>query len=420
MKSLIFTYAMTYGGAIAAIFNPSLGLLAYICFACIKPDALWSYAVPPGNYSRIVAIGLLLGWAFAGFGRWEFGKAGGIVSAIGLYWFWSILSAAFAPDRQLAWPYVESLTKIVLPFIVGITMIESVRRLKQLAWLIVLCHGYLALEFNINYYNGYYNQYREVTLPGMLDRNGVAIAMDSCIGLAFFLGLHATRWWMKAGALLMAGLMVHVVLFSLSRGGMIGLIIVGFVSFLIIPKRPVYYLIFLLAVLVGIRLAGKDVQERFSASFADQSGQRDASAESRLILWANCWDCMLKHPIVGVGPDHWGLVVVDYGWTPNKEAHSLWMQTGAELGFPGILSLLSFYGLCLVRLWPMAREASIVSDPWMRYLARMVIPSIVGFVISAQFVTLEGLEPPYYIVLLGAGTLKLESMPRTASSAILL
>jgi hypothetical protein len=37
----------------------------------------------------------------------------------------------------------------------------------------------------------------------------------------------------------------------------------------------------------------------------------------------------------------------------------------------------------------------------------MVIASLAGFMISSQFVTLEGLEMPYYVVLIGACTLKI-------------
>ena len=72
MKSLLFTYALTYGGAVMSLFSPYIGFLIYVCFGIIKPDSLWFWAIPEGNYSRIVAIGLLLGWLVHGFGSWRF------------------------------------------------------------------------------------------------------------------------------------------------------------------------------------------------------------------------------------------------------------------------------------------------------------------------------------------------------------
>src|SRR5579862_7203258 len=100
MKGLLFTYLMTYGGAAAALFNPYFALLIYICFAIIKPEDLWYWSVPQGNYSRIVAIGMLAGWAIHGFGSWRFGRAGVIVAAAVAYLCWYGLSAANARYTQ--------------------------------------------------------------------------------------------------------------------------------------------------------------------------------------------------------------------------------------------------------------------------------------------------------------------------------
>src|SRR5262245_18773352 len=126
---------------------------------------------------------------------------------------------------------------------------------------------------------------------------------------------------------------------------------------------------------------------------------------------------MMKGPIFGVGPNHWGTIVVEYGFPEGKEAHNLWLQTAAELGLPGVLFLSSFYLLCIVRLWPVARDKSVVADPWLSDGARMVIASLSGFAISASFVTLPGLEVPFYIVLIGGGVLRISSQPSVATLA---
>ena len=263
MKSLIITYLLTYGGALASLFDPFVGLLIYLVFGIIKPDVTWFYAVPQGNYSRVVAIALLLGWTIKGFGDWRFGRGGAVIGGILGYWGLSILGAVLAPNQEMGWHFVEELTKIVLPVLVGITTIDSVRKLKQLAWVLMLSQAYLAYEANLSYYVSGFNIIRELGLGGMSDNNAVAIAMDTGVGLAFFLGMQAKRWWQKALAFGSAALMAHGVLLSFSRGGMTGLIVVGFITFLLIPKRPQHYLIFLLAVLLVLRLAGNDVRERF-------------------------------------------------------------------------------------------------------------------------------------------------------------
>lgn len=403
MKGLLFTYLLTYGGAAVSLFNPFVGLLIYICFAIVKPESMWYWAVPEGNYSRVVAGGLLAGWVLQGFGRWQLGRAGAITAAFLAFWGWSVLSAAQAAEAPVAWKFVEELAKVVLPFLVGITMIDSIQKVKQLVWVIVLSQGYVAFELNMSYLGGF-NRVTEVGFGGM-DNNSVGIAMNSCIGLAFFLGLYADRWWQKAVAFGAALLMAHVILFSFSRGGMLGLLVTGLVTFLLIPKRPAHYALFLVAALLVFRLAGAEVQKRFLSSFGGEKGQRDWSSESRLDLWSNCLDCMAKNPVFGVGPNNWGEVAPQYGWPRGKEAHTLWLQTGAELGPPGLLFLVLFYGLCAARLRSVMRRST-WGDPWPRYLASMVIASLAGFAVSAQFVSLVGLETPYYVTLIGAGVLK--------------
>ncbi|HEV3080209.1 MAG TPA: DUF5935 domain-containing protein, partial [Gemmataceae bacterium] len=189
MKGLIFTYLMTYGGAAVALVNPFVGLLIYICFAIIKPEAMWFWSVPIGNYSRIVAIALLIGWVVQGLGNWSFGRARlTVVSLVG-FMLWATFGAFMAPHRGAAWAFIEMLAKIVLPFLVGITTIDSVQKLKQLAWVIVLSQGYLAYELNMSYYSG--NNRAALEGFGDMDNNCVAISMVSCVALAFFLGLHS-------------------------------------------------------------------------------------------------------------------------------------------------------------------------------------------------------------------------------------
>jgi probable O-glycosylation ligase (exosortase A-associated) len=407
MKGLVFTYLLTYGGALASLFNPFIGLLVYVSFAIIRPEHMWYWSVPQGNYSRIVAMGLLIGWAFKGLGSWSFRQARPIVFALLAYWLWSAILAIGAPNPDVAWAFVEILSKIVLPFLVGITTIDSLQKLKTLAWVILLSQGYAALEFNLSYLQGY-NRLAEEGFGGM-DNNGNAIALVTCVGLAFFLGLHAARWWCKAIALGAAALMTHAILFSNSRGGMLSLIVTGAMTFVLLPKRPVYFLLFATGILLTWRLAGPQVIARFETAFAG-SGERDASAESRVQLWAACWDSMQNEPL-GLGPDHFPLIVEKYGFRRGKQAHSLWMQLGADLGFPGLFLILLFYLTCIRRLWPLARNRRPELDPSFGHLARIVISSLTGFIISAQFVSVTAVELPYYLALIGAGILKLTPSP---------
>jgi probable O-glycosylation ligase (exosortase A-associated) len=413
MKGLIFTYVLTYAGALIAVFNPFYGLLVYICFAIIRPESLWHWSVPEGNYSRIVAIALLGGWVLQGFGNWRLGRAWAIVLGLLGFFGWATVSAFQAvADPELAFTEVEELAKIVLPFLVGITTIQSLSQLRALAWVIVLSQGYLAFEFNLTYYQTYFdpNDWHF----GGLDRNGIAITMVTSAGMAFFLGLHEPRWWGKLLALALAALMVHVVLFSLSRGGMLSLLVTAFFTFLLAPKRPLYILVFVVACLVAWRLAGPAVLERFMTATKEEESL-DASAQGRLQLWKALAEVSMSRPLFGLGPQNWKSVAYLHGFPPGKDGHSTWLMVAAEMGLPALAFLLLFFGYCMLALFRIARDRTPVPDPWSHYLARMVLASFAGFAVSAQFVTCYGVELPYYITLIGAGVLSLNSVSQAHS-----
>ena len=419
MKGLLFTYGMTAVGALCGLFCPFYGLLVYVSFAIIKPDAMWPWSVPQGRYSLLIAGCMVTGWVFTKQATFKFGRATVPMMLITGFLGWSFFGAFFPHHQDLAWDFVERVGKIIVPMLIGLTLITSTKELKQLAWTILLAQGYVAFEMNSYYFSGY-NVLRWEGFGGM-DNNSAAIALVTGIGMAFFLGVHSEKTWQKGLAFLLAVFMANAIMFSFSRGGMLGMIVSGIAAFLVIPKRPRTYAILGLALIGASALAGSEVRERFMTTFVKkQGGEREASAQSRVDLWMDCFDVMKKKPVMGCGPNHWPMIASQYGWPHGKEAHSLWMQTGAELGFVGLGMYLGFYLTVLALLWHITWKRTHVADPWYKYVARMSFTGLAGFVASAQFVSLESLEIPYYTALLGCGVLKLVSAPRYRSNLELL
>lgn len=415
MKGVITTFLLTYGGAVAGVFNPYIGFLTYVALSILKPLSLWFWSVPEHPYNKIAAIGMLIGWVLGGFGNWNFRRGGPVALALGGYWFWTLVGYILAPNTDVGYKYFDSISKIILPAFVGMTLIDSVRKLKQLAWVIVVCEGYVALEMNQSYFLSGFNRL-QVAGFGWMDNNCNAIAFVTCLGLALFLILGSRIWWQKGVALLFALMLAHAIFLAFSRGAMLALIATGLASFVLIPRKSSkHYLFFLLAVLVAARMAGNQVQERFSTTFANEE-ERDGSAKLRLRHWKACLQSIRENPILGVGPAHWHLVCKHYD-LPPMEAHSLWLQVSAEQGLPGVGFLVLFYVICAKRLWPITRLNYQVSDPWLHDAARMTFAAIVGFLVSAQFVSVQPLEVPYFVCVLGAGILKYVSQEQAQQAA---
>lgn len=405
MRALIFTYGLAYGGAVVSLFNPYVGLLIYICFAIIKPDSLWFWSVPEGNYSRVVAIGLLTGWILNGFGNWRFGRGVTIVVAAIGYFFWCIVSSLVASDQKAAWDFTESISKIILPVVIGATLINSTHRLKQLAWVITLSEGYLAWEFNLSYFElgALNNRLNAMGFAGMEEKS-VAVGMVTTAGLAFFLGIESKHWWTKATSLLLTALMMHVPLFTMTRGGMIAMIATAVVSFLMLRKQWMHYLIFILAIALSLQLAGPEVRKFFLTSFEPKQNQ-DRSAQHRLEHWKFCGTIIADYPLIGIGPRHYPMYYHAHkGY--QMEAHQTWLQLAAEVGIPGLLMLALFMGMPVVLLWPVVRGKIFIDEPELRGIACGIIAGIVGFCAASQFITLYYVEQPFYVILTGIGLVK--------------
>lgn len=404
MKGIFFTYLLTYGGAAMSIFRPFVGLLIYFSFAIIAPPSMWYWSVPPGRYSFIVAVALLVGWVLKGLGNWNFGRAGLTVWVFIAFWAWGALCGKLSeyPGNSYNWTVQQA--KILLPFLVGITLITSTRQVKQIAWVLMLSQAYVAYELNLAYWGGF-NRVAELGHAGM-DNNCVSIAAVTGAGVAFFLGIREKILWRQLLCFASAILLAHIPMIGNSRGGMLALVLTGVLSFFLIPKRPIHYFYFLIAVVVGMRMAGPAVVHRFSSAFVDEE-VRDGSAQSRLDMWVACYDLTQRYPIFGVGPMNWGRYAPEYDFPEGKEAHSLWLQCSAEMGWPGLILLLLFFGSVSFRLFMLIARPPPGVDPWHIDAARLVIGALFGFSVAATFVTIVGLEIPYYVALVGAGTLKM-------------
>jgi probable O-glycosylation ligase (exosortase A-associated) len=403
VKGLIFTWLLTGVGVLSSIINPYYGFLTYVALAILRPDSLWSSHISGGRFSLIVAAAMLLSWGVRGFGSWRLGEARRVVSLFIGFWVWCVLLATQADSPAHAWYYVEQIAKILLPFLVGITTARSIDDLRKLAWVIVLCEGYVAFEMN-KYYFGGFNYLWHIGFGGV-DNNSAAIGLVTALGVAFFLFLGETSRWKQLVIAASAAFIGHAILFSFSRGAMLATIVFASVSFVIIQKTTKHYMMFAGGLLAAIMLAGPEVQARFFQTFAKEDGVREASAQSRLDLWKDCGELLMRDPIMGCGPDHWPLHAESFGWEPMKEAHSLWVQTATETGLPGIAMFLGFYLTTIWRSWLLLRRLRPEDPPWFGDAARMTIASLCGFGVAAQFVSLEALEIPYYVALLGAASL---------------
>jgi O-antigen ligase len=415
MKGLVLIYLLTGLGAIGALWRPVFGLYIYVFFAVLRPHFLFGWAGNLSSISQIVGLGMIAGWALHGFGSWRLGRGRSVTAAFLYFAVWGWLSAVQGLDPASGFAWGLEVLKILVPFLVGVTTLSTPAQWRMMLWIIVGTQAYVSAEMNWSYLGGW-NQ-AAVGYGGM-DNNSFGISLVATLGPALALALTETSVARRIAAAACTALILHTVLLTFSRGAFVGLLAVGATMFLIMPKRPKYILALIVVALLTMRLVGPQLADRFATTFVE-SEERDLSSESRLQLWRDCIAVAVNHPIFGVGAGGWPLVASDYGWAPGKSAHSVWLQTLAETGFPGVGGLALFFGLAIVRLRPLA-QARNATNRLEAGVAMGVILSIVGFAVAGQFVTLTGLEIPYYTTMVGVVLLKgfaeREAVKKPASS----
>jgi probable O-glycosylation ligase (exosortase A-associated) len=403
VKGLILTYIVAYSATVASLRFPLIGLYVYAGLAILRPQEIFRFAGDIKNVSLVVGIAVLVGWALQGFGVWRLGRARVVVAMFLTYVLLFVLAAVFALNPTEAWGSVFEFSKVVLPFLAGVTLIQGEKDWRPLLWTIVLSLGYVGFEENLNYLKGFNTA--QAGFGGM-DNNFFGLSLVTTLGPAIALTLASRRWWSRLLAAASTALILHTILLTFSRGAMVGLIAIGVAAFVMMPKRPKNVAALLVVALLAARLTGPELFARYSTAFVASSEERDRSAESRLDLWKDCLVVIQQYPVFGVGPANWRTIASKFGWPEGKSAHSVWMETAAECGIPATLALICFFGLALAKVWPTARAPVTDENRYEVAVASGLVLAIVGFSVSGQFVSAPALEVPYYITMVGIGLLK--------------
>lgn len=417
MLGLVVCCTVCAVAAVVGCIYPYVAFLTYVAFAIIKPSEMWFWSLGGVNLSAVVSVGLIIGWILQALGNWNLRSGWLPMLCLLAFWGWAWISWWHATETSLSPSLREflpaglsgqeergletilALGKIIFPCFIGATLLDTPRKVYGLFWMMVIAQGYICWEMNLAYVVDGYNRIHEEGLGGF-DNNCMAVSLVATTVPAWLLALRSPRWWQKVLGVFLGLLHLHTVLLSFSRGGMMALAVSLCLAFLAIPGGWRKCVLLSLLIVFAVRFAGPEVRDRFLSIFEERD-RLDASAKSRLELWRDCMDVISKCPFCGIGLENWPAIAPAYGWPEGKEAHTLWLQVGAECGLPGLAFLLGYYvsvGWRLYRHTYAGFQLQTVRDG--------VLAGLAGFMVAAQFVSIELLETPYYLALCGVGALR--------------
>lgn len=169
------------------------------------------------------------------------------------------------------------------------------------------------------------------------DENDLSLFINMLLPFSYFLLLHEKGVYNKL--FYAAGIVIGLagVVVSFSRGGLVGLLCVGFVIWLGSSKKVLsIVLLFLLG--LGVFMYSGDEYIAEMKTITDTS---EGTANERMLSWKAAWKMFLDNPL-GVGGNNFQMRFHEYQsdefsrgmW--GRVAHSLWFTLIPELGIVGI------------------------------------------------------------------------------------
>lgn len=315
-----------------------------------------------------------------------------------LFMFLSVVNSALhAPCWGPAATQIDNYFKMLLQYYMICAFIRNERDLRELLWTIGLSMVVVSIRFC--YGKFLLGEHRFEGATG--DRNEMAMAMVMAWPLLFMLGLTTKVLWQRAVAWCVLAPLMLSILFSLSRGGMLGLIaVVGYVLYRLHHKRWLI-VVGVCGGLVGLANLPSTVTARFMT--IGTAAKKDASAIGRLNAWAAARGMVRDRPLYGVGSGNFLVWFKRYAPEPNDVhvAHSSFYQLMGEQGLPGLITwiylVLMTWG---VISWVEMRLVRIEKGRWTetRYMLVAVKASWIGYVLCGAFLSQEDMDFFYHLV----------------------
>jgi len=255
-----------------------------------------------------------------------------------IFLFWLALSSMFSPFQNIVWHEYFEIIKYIAPLMLISSALYRYRDILLISATLMLSVGMWSAQGGVKGLVSGVTPSMAIKYSQMSDNNDfVAAAVGILPMLLFFIYNYKGRYKPQVKLFLWAmfALTIAAIIFSNSRGAVVGVIGLIFFYILIASKKRLRDIVILSVVLLSVSIVLPDTfWERMSTIELSLEHQSEASASSRLHLMRSAFDCAMDNPIFGVGPNSWLYVAEHYAGT-DSEPHSAYIKVAAETGFVG-------------------------------------------------------------------------------------
>ena len=256
------------------------------------------------------------------------------------------------------------------------------------------------------------------------DANDFATFAITAMPFGLYFANRGHKALVRLSAVVGLGLLSTAFVYSGSRGGFLALLVTG--SFIVLRYDAIALRTRVLAlVFVSVMLAGTATDKYWEQmeTIASDADYNHTSEYGRLQIWRRGIGYMLQYPVLGVGPNNFGVAEgtlsplaerQQFGiGVPWSAPHNSFVQVGAELGVPGLVMFVGMIASAFVALRRSKPGRSIERpSPASRELTPALTASLIGFIVGAFFLSLAYSEMLYTLAALAVGLQKVRALEK--------
>jgi putative inorganic carbon (HCO3(-)) transporter len=323
----------------------------------------------------------------------------------------------FSDFAALTWYRWRFVSKILLMTLVTVAVVNTRERFRWYLLVTAAALGILVLKA-VPFMILTGGSFRLYGPPGSMlaDNNDFGLGLNMTLPVFFFLSTLETKPWLRLLLRFVFLATIPAVLFTYSRGAMLGLCFVLFLMMLRAPYKVFFVPAIASMVILVVLFAPEQWQRRMD--LRRDGALIDDSALSRVNAWTYCYRLSQDYPLTGGGFEAFTQPLFDR-YAPNARdvhgPHSIYFGVLAEHGYPGLACYLLLIGSCLFSLFRIRSQARILGDNALGTYALMVQFSLLAFLVSGAFLGRAYFD--YYFSFVGCVPM-LKLLARTEEEAV--
>lgn len=317
------------------------------------------------------------------------------------------ITTYFSLDYSLSYDRWDKHIRTIALVLVTMAMLNSKLRIQAFLWIIAISIGYYAAKGGGYTLTGGGGRVLGPANTLIADNNDLALALIVSVPLLNYLRTTSVNPIVKLACLIVMFLAVVAVIGTGSRGGFIGLAVlgIGFVTF----TKP-RLAAFLIPVAVTLGIWAYAPSSWFDRIRTIEHFETDDSANQRFAAWQTSFNVAVDRPFLGAGFSGIESDKVDFRYNKvdwkaaeaqqeksrTRAAHSIFFQVLGDHGFLGFAIWLSIVVAGFVNVMRVIRMSRHAPDlEWAGHLGRALIVTFVAYMVTGGLLSMA-----YYDVFL--------------------